>query len=330
MNISSPSSPSPAAPVHVLRGQTMGTTWSVQCVSASRVDLHALHDAIQARLDRVVAQMSTWDPDADIMRFNRMAAGEWFALQDDFLQVLGTALDIAATSDGAFDPTVSPLVGVWGFGAHAGAFGRPAEADLAAARTRVGWQQIRFDADQRRVSQPGGVMLDLSAIAKGYGVDVVSTLLRGRGFEAALIEVGGELYGFGHKADGTPWRVLVESSPDEEADAEGLEPRVLVLDGLAVATSGDRWHAYAQDGRRYSHTIDPRSGEPVTDAAAAVTVVAADAMHADAWATALTVMGSTEGYAFAVRQGLAARFLHRIAEGLQEAMTPAFERHLAP
>lgn len=330
MNISSPSSPSPAAPVHVLRGQTMGTTWSVQCVSASRVDLHALHDAIQARLDRVVAKMSTWDPDADIMRFNRMAAGEWFALQDDFLQVLGTALDIAATSDGAFDPTVSPLVGVWGFGAHAGALGRPAEADLAAARTRVGWQQIRFDADQRRVSQPGGVMLDLSAIAKGYGVDVVSTLLRGRGFEAALIEVGGELYGFGHKADGTPWRVLVESSPDEEDDAEGLEPRVLVLDGLAVATSGDRWHAYAQDGRRYSHTIDPRSGEPVIDAAAAVTVVAADAMHADAWATALTVMGSTEGYAFAVRRGLAARFLQRIADGLQETMTPAFERHLAP
>ena len=107
-----------------------------------------------------------------------------------------------------------------------------------------------------------------------------------------LIEVGGELYGYGRKADGTPWRVLVESSPDEEADAEGLEPRVLALDGLAVATSGDRWHAYSQDGRRYSHTIDPRSGEPVTDAAAAVTVVAADAMHADAWATALTVMGA--------------------------------------
>jgi thiamine biosynthesis lipoprotein len=329
MNISLPTSPSPAAPVHALRGQTMGTTWSVQCVSASRVDLHALHDAIQARLDQVVAQMSTWDADADIMRFNRAPAHEWFALQDDFRQVLATALDIAAASDGAFDPTVSPLVGVWGFGAHAGALGRPAPADLAEARARVGWQQLRFDADQHRVSQPGGVMLDLSAIAKGYGVDVVARLLRGRGFEAALIEVGGELYGFGRKAEGTPWRVLVESSPDEEADAEGLAPRVLVLDGVAVATSGDRWHAYSQDGRRYSHTIDPRSGEPVTDAAAAVTVVAADAMQADAWATAMTVMGATDGYTFAVRQGLAARFLQRTTEGLRETMTPAFERHLA-
>lgn len=329
MNISLPPASAPAAPVYALRGQTMGTTWSVHCVSASRVDLHALHDAIQARLDRVVAQMSTWEADADIMRFNRMSGGEWFALQDDFLRVLATALDIAATSDGAFDPTISPLVGAWGFGAHAGALGRPAEADLVVARARVGWQQLRFDPDQRRVSQPGGVMLDLSAIAKGYGVDVVASLLRGRGFEAALIEVGGELYGYGRKADGTPWRVLVESSPDEEADAEGLEPRVLALDGLAVATSGDRWHAYSQDGRRYSHTIDPRSGEPVTDAAAAVTVVATDAMHADAWATALTVMGATEGFAFAHGHGLAARFLQRTADGLRETMTPDFERHLA-
>ena len=172
-------------------------------------------------------------------------------------------------------------------------------------------------------------MLDLSAIAKGYGVDVVASLLRGRGFEAALIEVGGELYGFGRKPDGTPWRVLVESSPDEEADTERLEPRVLVLDGLAVATSGDRWHAYSEDGRRYSHTIDPRSGEPVTNAAAAVTVVATDTMHADGWATALTVMGAAEGHAFATRHGLAARFLQRTARGLQETITPAFQQHLA-
>jgi thiamine biosynthesis lipoprotein len=329
MNTSVPPPSATAAPVHVLRGQTMGTTWSVQCVNATRFDLNALHDAIQARLDQVVAQMSTWEAGSDIMRFNRLVEGERFTLQDDFLQVLETALAIAAASDGAFDPTISPLVGVWGFGAHAGALGRPAPADLAAARARVGWQQLRFDADQRRVSQPGGVMLDLSAIAKGYGVDVVASLLRGRGFEAALIEVGGELYGFGRKSDGTPWRVLVESSPDEEADTEGLEPRVLILDGLAVATSGDRWHAYSQDGRRYSHTIDPRSGEPVTDAAAAVTVVATDAMHADAWATALTVMGAAEGRAFATRHGVAARFLQRTAEGLQETMTPTFLQHLA-
>lgn len=329
MNISLPSPSAQAAPVHVLHGQTMGTTWSVQYTSPSRIDPHALHDAIQARLDELVAQMSTWEEDADIMRFNRCAAGEWFVLRDDMLQVLTVALDIASRSDGAFDPTVSPLVAAWGFGAHAHGRGRPTPAALVEARSRVGWQHLRLDAAQRRVRQPGGVMLDLSAIAKGYGVDVVAGLLLRRGIDAGLIEVGGELYGYGRKADGQPWRVLVESSPDEEADSEGLEPRVLALEGMAVATSGDRWHAYAQDGHRYSHTIDPRSGEPVTDAAAAVTVIAADAMHADAWATALTVMGTEEGPAFAAHHGLAARFLQRTGEGLRETMTPAFEQHLA-
>ncbi len=315
--------------VHALHGQTMGTTWSVQYTSRARIEAHALHDAVQARLNQVVAQMSTWEADTDITRFNRCPPGSWFSLQDDVLKVLGAALDVAATSGGAFDPTVSPLVAAWGFGAHALPRGRPADRDLVEARARVGWQHLRLDPEQRRVLQQGGMTLDLSAIAKGYGVDVVADLLRRRGIDAALIEVGGELYGYGRKAEGQPWRVLVESSPDEEADSEGLEPRVLALDGIAVATSGDRWHAYVQDGRRYSHTIDPRSGEPVTDAAAAVTVIAPDAMHADAWATALTVMGATAGHAFAASNGLAARFLQRTADGLQETMTPAFERHLA-
>ena len=129
--------------------------------------------------------------------------------------------------------------------------------------------------------------------------------------------------------NGDAAQALEEVGGREEADSEGLEPRVLALEGMAVATSGDRWHAYAQDGHSYSHTIDPRSGEPVTDAAAAVTVIAADAMHADAWATALTVMGTEEGPAFAAHHGLAARFLQRTGEGLRETMTPAFEQHLA-
>jgi len=329
MDVPLPTTAAPPPPVQALHGQTMGTTWSVRFSAPARHDLHALHDAVQARLDRIVAEMSTWDAASDLMRFNRCAAGEWVALPEDFLCVLDAALRIAAASEGAFDPTVSPLVAAWGFGAHAGARGRPAQADLDAARARVGWRQLQLDAGQRRARRSGDVALDLSAIAKGHGVDAVAALLHRRGIDSALVEVGGELYGYGRKPDGQPWRVLVESSPDEEADSAGLEPRVLVLDGMATATSGDRWHAYAHDGRRYSHTIDPRSGEPVTDAAAAVTVVAADAMHADAWATALTVMGVADGHAFASRQGLAARFLQRTGDGLQETMTPAFERYLA-
>jgi thiamine biosynthesis lipoprotein len=155
----------------------------------------------------------------------------------------------------------------------------------------------------------------------------VTRFIRGRGIASALIEVGGELYGYGRKLDDEPWRVLVESSPDEET--ESLAPRVVDLDDLAVATSGDRWHWFEQEGQRYSHTLDPRSGLPVERAPAAVTVIATDAMHADAWATALTVMGVEAGFAFAEQQNLAARFVVRGDEDLQERMTSGFKARLS-
>ncbi|MEL1263677.1 FAD:protein FMN transferase [Pseudoxanthomonas putridarboris] len=328
MNVPDSDNPAAGVAVQALHGQTMGTSWSVQLVASRGTDLRALHDGVQGCLDRLVAQMSTWEAESDISRYNRSPAGEWWPLQDEFRHVLRAALEIASASGGAYDPTISPLVAAWGFGAHGGARTVPSPERLQAARARVGWQRVVMDPAGSRVRQPGGVELDLSAIAKGHGVDAVAAFLRRRGIDNALVEVGGELFGHGRKPDGQPWRVLVESSPEEEADSDELEPRVLVLDGIAVATSGDRWHAFEHDGHRYSHTIDPRSGQPVTEASAAVTVVAEDAMHADAWATALTVMGAQAGHAFALRHGLAARFLARAPQGLRETMTPAFERHL--
>ncbi|MCY1439762.1 FAD:protein FMN transferase [compost metagenome] len=154
-------------------------------------------------------------------------------------------------------------------------------------------------------------------------MDLVSRWLRGQGIDAALVEVGGELHGNGRKPDGQPWRVLVEAGPEEEAEL-AHPPRVLALDNLAVATSGDRWHQFTQDGAQFSHTLDPRVGAPVGRAAAAVTVVAHDAMQADGWATALTVMGVAPGLAFANAQGLAARFITRGAQGVEEHLSTAF------
>lgn len=312
--------------LHSLYGHTMGTSWSVKLVAPARVDSHALHAGIQAQLDGVVAQMSTWEPDSDIVRFNQAPADTWHVLPEGFWRVLNCALEIAGASDGAYDPTVGPLVAAWGFGAGAASRRIPDTAVLSAARAHVGWRRLVVE-DGRRLLQPGGVQLDLSAIAKGYGVDCVARFLRGRGIASALIEVGGELYGYGRKPDREPWRVLVESSPDEET--ESFAPRVVALDDLAVATSGDRWHSFEHDGKRYSHTLDPRSGAPVEHAPAAVTVIATDAMHADAWATALTVMGVDAGFVFAEQQDLAARFVVRDGEGLQERMTSRFEAHLS-
>lgn len=317
----------PPTDIAALGGHTMGTTWSVKLVAPRDRDLHALHAGIQAQLDRVVAQMSTWEPDSDISRYNRAVAGSWQPLPDDFWRVLQAARTVAERSEGAFDPTLGPLVALWGFGADAQRQRRPDAARIAEAAARCGWQRLRLDAQAQAALQPGGLQLDLSAIAKGYGVDLVGRWLREQGIDAALVEVGGELHGRGRKPDGQPWRVLVESAPEEDAGADH-PPRVLALDDLAVATSGDRWHRYEHDGVSYSHTLDPRRQAPVTAAAAAVTVIHREAMLADAWATALTAMGADEGLAFAGKHGLAARFVQRGADGPVETLSQGFAQHL--
>lgn len=304
----------------------MGTTWQVKLATSPGRDLHPLHAGIQAQLDTVVAQMSTWEAGSDISMFNRAAAGTAVPLPDRFAEVMHCALDIARRSDGAFDPTVGPLVALWGFGAHAHAQRVPDAATLASVRARCGWQRLQLDGTA--LLQPGGLELDLSAIAKGFAVDLVSRWLRGQGIAAALVEVGGELHGYGRKPDGQPWRVLVEAGPEEEAQLLH-PPRVLALDDLAVATSGDRWHQFAVDGTQYSHTLDPRAGAPVSRAAAAVTVVARETMHADGWATALTVMGADAGLAFANANALAARLVTRTAHGIEERLSDRFAQLLA-
>jgi len=239
--------------------------------------------------------------------------------------VLSCALDIAHASGGAFDPTVGPLVDGWGFGP----LGASSERfSPEAARAQVQWRRVVLDRSERRVLQPGGTRLDLCAIAKGFGVDAVAGHLRSQDIEAALVEVGGELFGYGRKPDGAPWRVIVEGWQGDEDDDS--PPRVLAIDAMAVATSGDRWHRREDHGRSISHTLDPRSGHPVTNAPVAVTVAAGDAMRADAWATALTVLGTQEGMDVAQAHGLAARFVDvRAGDGrepvVEECMTPAFE-----
>jgi FAD:protein FMN transferase len=312
--------------IDTLYGETMGTRWRVALVPTPRQSLHALHDGIQTQLDRVVAQMSTWERDSDLSRFNRADSATWQALPDALFEVLACALDVARASGGAYDPTVGPLTDSWGFGSGSASYSVPDADTLAAAHRRVGWQAVRLQPETRSAWQPGGVSIDLSAIAKGFGVDVVAAYLREAGVDAALVDVGGEVYAYGRKPDGTPWRVLVDAMPDVDGvDAQSDDPCVLRLQEMAAATSGDRWHRFERDGRVYSHTLDPRSGEPVTQALAAVTVVARDAMQADAWATALTVMGAEAGFDFAMCHDMAARFVMRHDRDTTTRTTPGFD-----
>lgn len=302
-------------------GDTMGTTWSVKCV-APRHDLHALHRGVQAVLDDVVAQMSHWVADSAISRFNRAPQG-WHALPGHLYAVLRFALDIARDCAGAFDPTIGELVRLWGFGPQPNTALPPDNLAIDAARARCGWTRLTLRDEDCHAFQPGGMQLDLSAIAKGYAVDRVSGQLQAQGVDSLLVEIGGELFGTGRKPDGSPWRVLVEHDPyREEAEAD---PPILQLDGLAVATSGDRWHRHTVNGRTHAHTLDPRSGRPLPQAPANVTVIADSAMRADALATALSVLGADAGMAWARARGIAGRFL--LADGALRA-TPDFHRHV--
>jgi len=311
--------PAAHARVRTMGGLTMGTGWSAKFVAGGSppADLEAL---VLAELDLVIEQMSTWREDSHLSRFNAAPADSWQVLPEALFVVLEHAMHVARESGGAYDPTVGPLVNLWGFGPQ-GARGRPSHAEVAALRARVGWHRIELDASRKRARQPGGAYVDLSGIAKGYAVDAVGRALRRAGVTSYLVEIGGELYGHGVKPDGQPWWVDLERPPDA---GEALPLTRVALHGLAVATSGD-YRRYAADGRgEYSHTIDPRTGRPIDNGVASVTVLHPECMVADAMATALTVMGPEEGLAWASRRGLAAYIAWRAAGGYQEAMTPNF------
>jgi thiamine biosynthesis lipoprotein len=311
----------PDAVQHSLAGAAMGTTWSVHALAPRGVARETIAAAVEAQLARVIREMSTWEPDSLISRFNRAEAGSWHALPEAFHAVLDAALTMAVDSDGAFDPTVGPLVNLWGFGpatdsvpSHA----VPDQAALAQARARCGWRRIGLDRATRSALQPGGAYLDFSGIAKGYAVDLVAQALREAGCASWLAEIGGELSGMGVKADGQPWWVALERPP-----LDGGAALLAALHGMAIATSGDYRRHFEQDGRRYAHTIDPRSGSPVRHDLASVTVLHPSCMVADALATALTVLGEEEGMAFARRRNVAALFIGGAASGFRERMTPA-------
>jgi len=324
--------PVAAAQLQHLHGRTMGTTWSVVADLPSTTTSEAVQQGIQAELDRVDGQMSTYKPGSDLSRFNRAPAGTWQELPPEFFTVLRHALQLAKDSDGAYDPTVGPLVNLWGFGPDQRPRQPPTAQAIAAARARVGWWKLQIDPATRRVRQPGGVYLDLSAVAKGYGVDQVARYLQRAGVEAYLVEVGGELRAHGRKPDGSVWRVGIER-PDAAAgavvDADELIDTV-ALDERAIATSGDYRHVFEDGGRYYSHHIDPRSGYPVPHEVASVSVLAKDCMQADPLGTTLSVMGADRGMAFAQAHGLAVLMIVRTPGGFVQRMSPAFAAAVRP
>lgn len=301
--------------MRTLAGAALGTGWRVRFVAHGGDRDAARRDAIEARLAAIVAAMSQWEPASALSRFNAAPAGRWMSLPPDLASVVACALAIAEWTDGAFDPTLGRVAALLGFGAMPVA--APADAAaLAEAMREAGWRRLCFDPGARRLRQPGGLWLDLSGIGKGYAVDAVARVLRDDGVAAGLVEIGGELVGWGVKPDGEPWWVDVETPPDCSA-----VPLRLALCGQAVATSGD----YV----RGAHTIDPATGRSPGAAVASVSVVHADAMRADAWATAFAVLGPDQAVAMADAKEIAMRMLLRRDGGTEERLSRVMQAMLA-
>lgn len=320
--------PAPGSRLSQAGGLTMGTSWSARMALPPGVtaDLEAL---LQRELDGVVAQMSHWEEDSLLSRYNRADAGSWHALPPGFYDVIDFGLRVHEDTAGAYDPAAGALVTLWGFGpqrrhSHAG-FAPPSAAAVADALARRAEATPRLDRAGRRLLQPGGAQLDFSSIAKGYAVDRLGACLEQAGVRHYLVEVGGELRGAGVKPGGEPWWVEIEGVPEADLEAgAGPGQVVAALHGLAVATSGDYRSYFHQGARRVSHTLDPRSGQPIANGVASCTVVASTCMAADALSTALTVMGAEDGIAFADARGIAARYLVRRNGGLTQHTSAAW------
>ena len=308
-----------------ISGPTMGTTFQVKIVQSEiTMDLDVLEREINARLTEVNRQMSTYRDNSEITQFNRARSTDWFGVSSDFAYVLHIAQEISTWSDGAFDVTIGPLVNLWGFGPSAIPDHVPSPDSIEAAKTLVGYKKIRvalsISAIKKEIPE---VYCDLSAIAKGFGVDRVASYLDSLGINRYFIEIGGELRTKGHNHLGQLWRIGIASPA-----GQGELQKALALDNMSMATSGDYHNYFERDGVRYSHTIDPRTGRPITHALASVTVIHKSCAYADGLATAINAMGPEKGFVFAEKRNLAVFMIVRQGDEFVEKMTSNFEELL--
>jgi thiamine biosynthesis lipoprotein len=311
--------------VEEFAGPTMGSTYSIQYVrSQDTPSLDLLKGETDAILAEVDLQLSTYRNDSLIELFNQAPAGSCQAVPAEVRQLVEAGRLLHQQSRGAFDLTLGPLLNLWGFGPQARAEKVPVAELLAAARARTGMQHLRIEGES--LCKDADVQLDFNGIAAGYAVDRIVQRLEALGVGSYLVEVTGELKATGRKPDGQPWRIGLEA-PQE---GPHIAQRVLALDGYGLSTSGDYRNYFEEDGRRYSHTLDPATGAPVTHKLAAVTVADKSALRADGLSTVLMVLGPERGLAFAERQGIAAFFVTRQGEGFVTRSTSAFEQLFTP
>lgn len=312
-------------PLVQLSGRTMGTTYHVKLIAhEATASSEILQQQVDATLAAINQSMSTYIEDSELSRLNRAPVDTWVEVSQPLLEVLLISRDVSDASGGAFDITAGPLVNLWGFGPQKGRDEVPDEQAIQQTMERVGYNLLEIDAKQQRVRKLKDIYLDLSAVAKGYAADVVAEQLRLQGFNNTMVEIGGELRLSGLNAQAKPWRIGIEKPGLLH---EGALQAVDIRDA-GMATSGDYRNYFELDGERYSHLIDPSNGRPARHLLASVTVITDSGARADAYATALHVLGPDRGYDLARQLKLAAFFIVREEEGFSVKYTPEFKRYL--
>jgi thiamine biosynthesis lipoprotein len=310
-----------------LSGPAQGTTYSIKIVDPPRgVDRPSLQSAVDDVLANIDRQMSGYRADSELSRFNRSSSTDWFEVSPDVVKVVTAAVQVSDLSQGALDITIAPLVNLWGMGAAGELRDVPDAQRISQALENVGYRKLAFRSDPAALRKElPQLTVDLNAVAPGYTVDLIAGRFAALGVTNFMIDVGGEVRARGRNARNERWRIAVERPVDDEPEPYAI----LKLDDVAVTTSGEYRHYVMRNGRRYSHTIDPRTGRPVEHQLASVVVIMPTAVEADAWTTALNVLGEEAGYELAQRQQVPAMFIVANGAGFEHRMTAGFERFLA-
>lgn len=312
-----------------LMGQTMGTRFSIEIAETVSAPAQAeIEQAVLDTLTSVDTLASTYRADSELAQINASNSTDWLPVSTNLCELLTQASALSTRTQGAFDITLGGLTNLWGFGPAASTDTPPSAADLTNAMAASGQQRLELDCTHTRLrKQVADLELDLSAFAKGHAVDVIADLLAARDLKNYLVEIGGELRAAGLNSEQRPWSIAIETP---SIDSQTVHSILRLRSPAAVATSGDYRNYFEHDGVHYSHTLDPRTGRPVTHSTHAVTVIAKTAAIADGLATALLVFGEQEGMAFAIEKNIAACFLSGSDTNLRQRCTPTFSQWIFP
>jgi len=322
-----PSNNSPKKEV-LLQGRTMGTTYNIKVVATpGQVESLNLHDKIDVVLKQVNQEMSTYIPDSEISLFNQSNSGDVFEISNSFARVLKESIRIGELSQGKLDITVGPLVNLWGFGPEQRPDKVPSDSLIATTLARIGLKKLHLDGNKLSKDIPN-LYIDLSATAKGYGVDRVAELIEANGINNYLVEIGGEMRLKGFKRTGELWAIAIEKPILDPSGEQRAVHQIVIPKDKAVATSGDYRNYFEADGQRFSHIIDPTTGKPINHNLVSVTVIHSSSMTADGLSTTLMVMGTEQGLKFAVENKLAALFISKTEHGFSEQFTVKFKEYL--